>query len=84
MADHCREKKKCPHVLFLKDHPFYFLVTEAAFPFSFLKSLLWFPLCCLSGMTNVEGTVSGPRPLVLTESLHLCVDGPAWTPGWDA
>lgn len=36
------EKKKCPHVLFLKDHPIYFLVTEAALLFfPFLKSLLW-------------------------------------------
>lgn len=40
MAEHCREKKS-PHVLFFKDHPFYFLVTEAALLFSFLKSLLW-------------------------------------------
>lgn len=62
MAEHCREKKMSPCFIF-KRSSFLFLVTEAAplfFLFFFLNhfSGLWFPLCCLSGLTNVEGAVS--------------------------
>lgn len=31
------EKKKCPHVLFFKDHLLYFLVTEAVLLFFLFK-----------------------------------------------
>jgi len=42
MAEHCREKKKSPHVLFLRDHPFYFFGDRSCssfFPFLKITSL---------------------------------------------
>lgn len=70
------EKKKSPHVLFFKknNHPFNFLMTEAAlFPFK-ITSLASVSSLLSVSMTNVEGAAQA-LPLLLIECpLLLCVD----------
>lgn len=75
MAEHCREKS--PHVLFFKkkkNHPFNFLMTEAAlFPFK-ITSLASVSSLLSVSMTNVERTAQA-LPLLLIECpLTRCVD----------
>ena len=80
MAEHCREKK-VPMFYFLKVilSVFWQLKLLFCFPFQNHFSGLWSPLCCLSGPTNAEGAVCGPRPPT-NRDLTLVVDRGAGGP----
>lgn len=76
------EKKKSPHIYFLKTILSISFGDRSCSLF-LLKSLLWplVSLCCLSGMTNIEGAVSGCAHSTNWVDVTLCMDGIVRTPG---